>query len=167
MLQHARRYEQLGPAKYLVAEANTYKKFPWFDLYGPFDINYCKSVSVAAVRRLEFHRARYASRRVFVTTGEVLIKDFAVESSGNRRNVVVDLEWTFRLEFVEVVWGDGETANRQVISATDRPRLARTASRFLLTLKEKMGAICRPGLGGQWRIHTAGAFAVGRHGIGR
>ena len=47
------------------------------------------------------------------------ITEARVNSSGAKRSVVADLEWTFPLNFVEVVWGDGKTANRQVISATD------------------------------------------------
>jgi hypothetical protein len=31
------------------------------------------------------------------------------------------VEWTFPLEFVEVVWGDGRTTDRQIVSATDLP----------------------------------------------
>jgi hypothetical protein len=33
--------------------------------------------------------------------------------------VTADVEWTFPLNFVEVVWGDGKKVERQVIPATD------------------------------------------------
>jgi len=52
-----------------------------------------------------------------VTTGEVLIRQFSVESAA----VVADVEWTFPPEFVELVWGDGTKTDRQVIAATDVP----------------------------------------------
>jgi hypothetical protein len=32
---------------------------------------------------------------------------------------VAEIEWTFPLEFVELVWGDGARTGRQVIPATD------------------------------------------------
>ena len=32
---------------------------------------------------------------------------------------MADLQWTFPLDFVEVVWGDGKTTGRQIVSATD------------------------------------------------
>jgi hypothetical protein len=57
----------------------------------------------------------------FVTTGEVLIPEFRIEGTGSRRTVSADVEWTFPLEFVEVVWGDGQKVDRQIISATDLP----------------------------------------------
>jgi hypothetical protein len=36
-----------------------------------------------------------------------------------RSDDCADVEWTFPLEFVEVVWGDGVKTERQIISATD------------------------------------------------
>jgi hypothetical protein len=55
----------------------------------------------------------------FVTTGEILIKGYNVEGAGSRRTIAADVEWTFPLSFVEVVWGDGKKIDRQIISATD------------------------------------------------
>ncbi|MBI3697632.1 MAG: hypothetical protein HY238_22715, partial [Acidobacteria bacterium] len=33
-------------------------------------------------------------------------------------------EWTFPLEFVEAVWGDGDRTERRVVSATDKTAFA-------------------------------------------
>jgi hypothetical protein len=57
----------------------------------------------------------------FVTSGEVLIPSFSVKGSGSQRILVADVEWTFPLNFVEVIWGDGATADRRVIATTDLP----------------------------------------------
>ena len=56
---------------------------------------------------------------MFVTTGEILIKSYAVEGTGNQRTIVADLEWTFPLEFVEVTVGDGKKVERHTIRTTD------------------------------------------------
>lgn len=56
----------------------------------------------------------------WVTTGEILFHDYDVQGTGNARTIVADIEWTFPLEFVEVVWGDGKTINRQVVRATEQ-----------------------------------------------
>lgn len=61
----------------------------------------------------------------FVTSGEVLSRSYAVEGAGSQRTVSADVEWTFPLEFVEIVWGDGTRTDRQVIPATDRPSFGR------------------------------------------
>jgi hypothetical protein len=55
----------------------------------------------------------------FGTTGEVLFRNYGIEGSGPQRTIVADVEWTFPLEFLEVVWGDGKTVDRQIIRATD------------------------------------------------
>jgi hypothetical protein len=109
-----------GP-KYLVAEGDTYAKFPDDDTYPHLMVNYIKlerlpgfeedwTPIVRAMRSGDF----------FVTSGEVLFKSFAVEGTGQQRTLVADLEWTFPLEFVEVVWGDGQNIDRKVITATDQ-----------------------------------------------
>jgi len=43
----------------------------------------------------------------------------AVTGTGNARKITADVDWTFPLEFVELVWGDGKTTGRQIIRATD------------------------------------------------
>ena len=58
----------------------------------------------------------------FVTSGEVLISE--LRGRGHRRpsgRSVADVEWTFPLDFVEVVWGDGKKTDRQIIPTTDLP----------------------------------------------
>jgi hypothetical protein len=57
----------------------------------------------------------------FVTSGEVLIPSFSVGGSGANRTIDAEVEWTFPLDFVEVVWGDGETVGRNVISTSKLP----------------------------------------------
>jgi hypothetical protein len=57
----------------------------------------------------------------FVTSGEVLIPYFRLEGEGAERTVIAEVEWTFPLDFVEIVWGDGETVDRKVISTTELP----------------------------------------------
>jgi hypothetical protein len=114
-----------GP-KYLIAEGDTYMKYSDDETYPHLYVNYVKldrlprydedwSPILKAMRAGEF----------FVTSGEVLLRNIAVQGSGSKRTMAVDAEWTFPLEFVEVVWGDGNTTNRQVIPATERPPFGR------------------------------------------
>jgi len=104
----------------VIADIDTYQKGPEDDLYPNFPVNYLRldtvpgpdddwSPVLRALRRGEF----------FVTTGEILIPHYSVESAGSRRTIVADVEWTFPLAFAEVVWGDGKTIDRQIVSATD------------------------------------------------
>lgn len=107
--------------KYLFAEGDTYTKFPDDEIYPHLIVNYVKvdplprfdqdwSPITRAIRAGDF----------FVSTGEILIGQFAVEGTGAKREIKAQLEWTFPLEFMEVVWGDGDTTGGRVIEATDR-----------------------------------------------
>jgi hypothetical protein len=106
--------------KVMIADVDTYQKWPHDDLFPGFSVNYLKldrvpgpdddwSPILKALRTGDF----------FVTTGEIFIRNYAVQGTGSQRTIVADVDWTFPLEFVEVVWGDGKTTGRQVIRATD------------------------------------------------
>jgi hypothetical protein len=106
--------------KYVIADIDTYQKGPEDDLYANFPVNYLKLDKVPGPEQ-DWSPVLNALRSgdFFVTTGEILIKSYNVEGTGNQRTIAADVEWTFPLSFVEVVWGDGKKIERQVISATD------------------------------------------------
>lgn len=110
-----------GP-KYMIAEGDTYMKYPDDETFPQLIVNYVK---LPAVPRFDddwtpLVRAMRAGD-FFVSSGEVLLRNWAIEGSGEKRSYSAEIEWTFPLEFVELVWGDGHTTNRQIISATDLP----------------------------------------------
>jgi hypothetical protein len=109
-----------GGLKYLVGEVDTYKKYPDYDLYGDFNVNYVKLDRVPAFPDWSPITAALRSGDFFVTTGEVLIPSWNIQGEGKDTAVVADVEWTFPLEFAEVVWGDGVHVGRIAIPATDQ-----------------------------------------------
>ena len=110
-----------GP-KYAFAEGDTYAKYPDDETYPHLIVNYVKLDRLPRFDEdwTPITRA-IEGGRFFVTSGEVLIRDWSVEGSGAERTVTADIEWTYPLEFVEVVWGDGQMTDRKIISATDKP----------------------------------------------
>ncbi len=100
-----------GQPKYLVGEVDTYKKFPDYDLYGDFNVNYIKLDALPPASDWTPVNRALRAGDFFVSTGEVLIRNFRADAAG----VAADIDWTFPLEFVEVVWGDGDRINRKVI----------------------------------------------------
>jgi hypothetical protein len=110
--------EGLQP-KYIIADIDTYQKGPEDDLYANFAVNYLKLDRVPGPDE-DWSRVLSALRRgdFFTTTGEILITGYRVEGAGARRTIAADVEWTFPLSFVEVVWGDGKKIDRQIVSAT-------------------------------------------------
>jgi hypothetical protein len=108
--------------KYLLPDIDTYVQGPEDNLYSGYQTAYLKLDRVPGPDEdwTPVLRAMHEGN-FFVTTGEILINKFAVEGSGNKRTIAADVSWTFPLEFVEVVWGDGKTVDRQIIPATDLP----------------------------------------------
>jgi len=111
-----------GAPKYMIAEGDTYQKFPEDDTFSHLIVNYLKldrvprfdedwSPVLNAMRKGEF----------FVTSGEVLIRNWALEGSGDQRTFKAEVDWTFPPEFVELVWGDGTKVDRQIVRATASP----------------------------------------------
>jgi hypothetical protein len=89
------------------------------DTYGQSPVSYVKLDRLPTVDDMSALMNALKRGDYVVTSGEVLISSWSVEGSGNQRTVVADVEWTFPLDFVEVVWGDGQKVDRQVISAAD------------------------------------------------
>ncbi len=95
---------------------------PPFDaIYANGPVNYVKLDKLPTVDDLSPIINAMKKGDYFVTSGEVLISSYAVEGTGDQRTITADVEWTYPLEFVEVVWGDGKTTDRQVIPTTDLP----------------------------------------------
>jgi len=114
-------YAALGIApKYIIADIDTYRKGPEDDTYANFPVNYLKidtvpgpDDDVSPVLKA-LHDGNF-----FVTNGEILIRDYRVAGDGAHRTITADVDWTYPLEFMEVVWGDGKTVDRQMIPAKD------------------------------------------------
>jgi hypothetical protein len=116
-------YASLGiKPKYVIADIDTYKKGPEDDLYANFPVNYLKIEKTPGPND-DYSPILKALRdgNFFATTGEILIRNYGVGGTGNQRTITADVEWTFPLNFVEVVWSDGRKVDRQVIPATDLP----------------------------------------------
>jgi len=108
--------------KILLPDIDTYQQGPEDNLYSGYQTAYMKLDRVPGPDE-DWTPVLNAMRsgNLFVTTGEILINSFAVEGTGDKRTINADVSWTFPLEFVEVVWGDGKKIDRQIIPATDLP----------------------------------------------
>jgi len=106
--------------KYLSADVDTYRKGPEDDIYPGHPINYVKLDRLPGPTE-DWTPILRSLRNgdYWISTGEVLIKGYAVEGTGAKRTISADLEFTYPLDFVEVVWGDGKKVDRQIIRATD------------------------------------------------
>ena len=144
------------PLKYIQAITETYQQGPGDDVYSASPVNYVKldalpapgdwSPIIDAMKRGDY----------FWSSGEVLVPSYSVQGTGAKRTIVAEVEWTFPLEFVEVVWGDGVKTDRQVIQTTDAGAFGK--KRFRDSVRrdgQEMGAVCRVGRGRQRRDGAA------------
>jgi hypothetical protein len=106
--------------KVLIADVDTYQKWPHDDLFPGIPVNYLKMDRVPGPDEDWGSIMKALSEgNFFGTTGEVYIRNYAVQGTGNKRTISADVDYTFPLEFVEVVWGDGKKIERQIIRATE------------------------------------------------
>ena len=106
--------------KFMLAEGDTYMKVPSDETYPLLAINYLKLDKVPAYNEswapiVEGIRGG----NFFGTTGEILFHKWGIEGAGAKSVYTASIEYTFPLEFAELVWSDGTKVNRKIIRLTD------------------------------------------------
>jgi hypothetical protein len=116
--------------KYLLAITETYAKAPGDDIYANGPVTYLRLDGLPEpgdyapiVDVLE--RGDY-----FVTSGEVLIPSHRYEGSGSERVLVAEVAWTFPLDFVEIVTGDGTITRTRIVDTTEESAFGRREFRI-------------------------------------
>ena len=150
-----------GP-KYMIAEGDTYMKYPDDETFPQLIVNYVKLASVPKfdedwspiVKALCAQAiTSYRAARCCCAIGH--------RGIGAQRTYSAEVEWTFPLEFVELVWGDGHTTGRQIVfRRRSCRRSAITSFGFRSSGGEEVGTVRGVGFGGQRRVHAAGSFTV-------
>ena len=116
--------------KYLLAITETYAKAPGDDVYANGPVSYLRMDELPEPGNYAPIVNALSSGDYFVTSGEVLIPSHRYEGRGTSMTLVADVEWTFPLDFVEVVYGDGERTTTRRVSATDLPAFGRETFRI-------------------------------------
>ena len=105
--------------KYLIAEGDTYTKWPDDETYPQLTVNYLK------LDRVPLYNESWApivegirAGNFFGTTGEILFHNWGIQGTGAKRTYTASIEYTFPLDFAELVWSDGTKVDRKVIDLT-------------------------------------------------
>ena len=87
------------------------------ELYAHMNINYVKIDQLPDFDRYGEILEPLQRGDFFTTTGEILLPKVDI-SAGSRDqiDVTVRARWTFPLRFAEIVWGDGQSSQREIIS---------------------------------------------------
>ena len=106
--------------KYMLAEGDTYTKRPDDETYPQLAVNYLK------LDRVPLYNESWApivegirAGNFFGTTGEILFHNWNIEGTGAKSIYNATIEYTFPLDFAELVWSDGTHIDRQIIQLTD------------------------------------------------
>jgi hypothetical protein len=106
--------------KFMIAEGDTYTKWPSDETYPQLAVNYLK------LDRVPLYNESWSpivegiqAGNFFGTTGEVLFHNWSITGSGAHSIYNATIEYTFPLEFAELVWSDGAKVDRQIINLTD------------------------------------------------
>lgn len=105
--------------KYLLAITETYFKAPGDDIYANGPVSYLKLDSLPTSNDYSSIINTLKQGNYFVTSGEVLIPSHHYSGSGDSALLTAEVQWTFPLDFVEVVTGDGSGTSSVIVSATD------------------------------------------------
>jgi hypothetical protein len=108
--------------KYMIAEGDIYWGAP-----NEESIMYSQgAVSYIRVDRVPLYNESWApvihslrTGNFFGTTGEILFHSWDVEGAGANSTYNASVEYTFPLDFAELVWGDGTQVGRKIINLTD------------------------------------------------
>jgi hypothetical protein len=110
--------DQPTPPKYMDAITEVYQQGPGDDFYANNPVTYVRVEGQPSAENFRPVVDAMRKGEFFVTSGEVLIPSYSLQGTGGKRTITADVEWTFPLEFAEVVWGDGTTTDRQIIPLT-------------------------------------------------
>jgi hypothetical protein len=113
------------PLKYMTSISEVRHQQPGDDIYASAPVTYVQLDSLPPPDDVTPLMKALAEGRSFVTTGEVLLHSLRLQGAGKQSELAAEVEWTFPLEFVELVWGDGKTTGRQIIPVTDLPPFGR------------------------------------------
>jgi len=113
--------DEAMPLKYAISISEVRWQQPGDDIYSGSPVTYVKLKELPTVADATPLTEALMRGDMFITTGEVLVPNFEIRGTGNNRTIVADVTWTFPLDEVELVWGDGKKTGRQVVSTKDLP----------------------------------------------
>ncbi len=137
-----------GHKKHVIAEADLFKIEPDYELYGNMNINYLQLDELPKFEEgWQSVLDAMESGKFFVSTGEVLLPKFKVDGKGSgetvklKRNgktdINLEIDWTFPLNFVEIISGDGEEVFREKIDLTETKAFGKKEFEFTVDLKDR------------------------------
>jgi hypothetical protein len=153
-----------GLKKNVIAEADLFEIEPDFEVYAHMNVNYMQ------MDKLPDYNLGWQpvldimqKGKFFVSTGEVLLPSFTVngkrsgelESAGSgMATVKFRADWTFPLEYAEIISGDGNKVYRDRINLKDTKAFSKKDFKYNINLKGRKWARLEV-----WDVAANGAFS--------
>jgi hypothetical protein len=137
-----------GDKKYMLGEADLFKIEPDYELYGHMNINYLQLNKMPEFKDgWQPVLSALETGKFFVTTGEVLLPTFTVNgkksgetaklAANGKANITLEANWTFPLNFAEIISGDGKQVYREKIDLNQTEAFGHQKFTFNLNLKNR------------------------------
>ncbi|QJU56956.1 hypothetical protein HL653_03370 [Sphingomonas sp. AP4-R1] len=107
-----------APLKHMEAISEFYEQGPGDDIYANNPVSYLRMDKLPAPGDWSGIVETMRQGDFFVTSGEVLLDQVALERTAKGASMVATIQWTFPMDFAEIVWGDGKKTGREIVSLT-------------------------------------------------
>lgn len=153
-----------GHKKYVIGEADLFKLEPDYEIYGHRNINYLQMDELPKFEeRWQPVLDAMEEGKFFVSTGEVLLPAFTVngKNSGEtttldrkgKAEISVEIDWSFPLNFAEIISGDGNEVYRERINLDQTQAFGKQKFDFTTDLKDRKWVKLEV-----WDVAANGAF---------
>ena len=117
-----------GLPKLLLGEVDVFQIDHTHELYAHMNVNYVRTPRLPDYDSYGELLDRIAKGQFFVTTGEVLLPETSItEAKPDEIVARATVQYTFPLQLLEVVWGDGSDTYRHTVSLETTREFGRSA----------------------------------------
>ncbi len=153
-----------GLRKHVIGEADIFKMEPGYEVYGHLNVNYLQLKKLPEFKDgWQPVLTAMENGKFFVSTGEVLLPQFTVndKSAGQvlemdkvgNAEILLNIDWTFPLNFVEIISGDGKDVFREKVDLASTQSFGRQTFKLKTNLKNKTWVRVEV-----WDVSANGAF---------
>ncbi|MEJ7779662.1 MAG: hypothetical protein WKF68_08725 [Daejeonella sp.] len=153
-----------GYKKHVIGEADLFRLEPEYELYGHMNVNYLQLDKLPKFEDgWQSVLEAMENGRFFVSTGEVLLPRFTVNgkkagealqlNNNNKASIDIEIDWTFPLNFVEILSGDGSQVYRERIDLHETKAFGKQLFTFPVNLKGRKWVRLEV-----WDVAANGAF---------
>jgi hypothetical protein len=104
-----------GLHKRTIGEVDVFQVDTTHELYAHMNVNYLRMNHLPDFDHYGALLEKMATGDGFISTGEILLPDAAINGVSNSLRVKTTVEYTFPLRLAEIVWGDGNQTHRETI----------------------------------------------------